>query len=85
MADHTGVFLPFNLRMGRQRQRSIIVPFMDSGEHISPSGTTARLVINHCLQNGFPFSVEYVTDTVPCYIVRLTGAEKAPWHDKPRG
>lgn len=78
-SDHIGVFLPFEMRMGKQRRLDIIVPFMDKGVHYSPSGTTARLVINHCIDNGFPFSVEWVVEPVHCYVVRLTGAVPAPW------
>lgn len=67
--QHMGVFLPFTKKMGKQMQRSIMVAFMDNGIHFSPSGTTARLVINHCLENGYPFSVSWELERG--YIVRL--------------
>lgn len=73
--EHMGVFKPFTMRMARFRQEAMIRSFMDHGEFSSLTGTTARIVINHCLEQGFPFSVEYRVDPGPHYIVRLTGAE----------
>jgi hypothetical protein len=68
---HAGLFLPWQTRMSQARLMQMIVPFMDGAEHYSPSGLTARLLVNHCLENNFPFSVEYVVHPAKCYIVRL--------------
>ena len=73
---NSGMFKEFTLRMARKTKEAIIRSFMDEGCYFSPSGTTGRLVVQHCLQQGYPFSVEYVVEPTPCYIIRLTGAEQ---------
>lgn len=74
-----GLFVPFDGRMNRKTKLALIVAFMDSGEHCSATGLTARIIAQHCLENNFEFSVEYKAVPSPHYLVKLTGAEKAPW------
>ena len=61
MEEHLGVFKPFTKRMGREMKLTIIRSLMTSedGIHHSPSGMTARLVIEHCMQEGYAFSVDW--------------------------
>ena len=49
-------------RMSSQRRSDIIESWKRQGRHYSPSGLTANLVANWCLQNQQPFTITYDPD-----------------------
>lgn len=53
---------PRVVRMSSKRKSDIIDTFIQRGRHYSPSGLTANLVANWCLQNKETFFVSYDPD-----------------------
>lgn len=70
-ADELGLFKPFTHRMAKATKAALIAKFSETGDHTSPTGYTARLIVEHCLTNRLPFSVSWHLEPIPHYLVRL--------------
>lgn len=58
--DDLGLFKPFTKRMAKATKQQIVDAFVKDGTHYSPSGFTARIVVEWCEKNNRAYRVSYV-------------------------